>query len=67
MKDPRKLGHDKVAVTLATLLPDRRMVRLKLSGIRPVMQMMIKYRIKSADGAELSQEIYNTIHQLGTN
>ena len=67
VKDPKKQGHDKVAVTRATLLPDRRTVRLKLSGIRPVMQMMIKYRIQSADGAELSQEIYNTIHRLGTN
>ncbi len=33
--------------------------------MKPCMQMRIRYRLQTKDGARLSQEIYNTIHVLG--
>jgi hypothetical protein len=37
-------------------------VFLEIPGITPVMQMSIGFNVRSADGAELKQEIVNTIH-----
>ena len=33
--------------------------------IDPVMQMRVRYNIAAADGAKLSQEVFNTIYKLG--
>lgn len=33
--------------------------------MKPCMQMLIRYKLTGADGARVSQEIYNTIHKLG--
>ena len=63
--NPRRQGHDKVGITAAGLSADRKTVFLKVPGIRTVMQMKIRYRIKAADGTALSQRIYNTINRLG--
>ncbi|MCS5628770.1 MAG: hypothetical protein NZ935_14410 [Planctomycetes bacterium] len=59
-----KLGRDKVAVKSATVSKDGRSVFLELEDMKPCMQMRIRYRLRSADGARISQEIYNTIHVL---
>jgi len=32
-----------------------------------VMQMKVKFNLKAADGAPVSQEIFNTIHKLSAN
>jgi hypothetical protein len=39
-------------------------VFLEISGLRPVMQMKIKFAIKSADGPPVAWEIYNTINRV---
>ena len=59
-----KLGRDKVAVKSATVSKDGRSVFLELEDMKPCMQMRIRYRLRSADGARTSREIYNTIHVL---
>jgi hypothetical protein len=41
-------------------------VLLELPGLRPVNQMKIKLSLKAADGAAIHQEIYNTIHRIGS-
>jgi hypothetical protein len=51
-------------VTVGT---DDRSVFLEIEGMKPVMQMSIRYSIKSADGSDLKGEIVNTIHSLGDN
>ncbi|HYG78083.1 MAG TPA: DUF6797 domain-containing protein [Planctomycetota bacterium] len=62
VSDPKKKGRDTVEVKLAKLSADGKSVFLELGEMKPVMQMMIKYRIKSADGATIAHEIYNTIN-----
>jgi len=44
--DPEQEGHDPVEVLSAELLGDGRTVRLKLSDLRPVMQMKVEYDLE---------------------
>ena len=60
-----KIGRDKVAVKSATVSKDGRSVFLEIEDMKPCMQMLIRYKLTGADGARVSQEIYNTIHKLG--
>ncbi len=57
--------HDPLTVKSATLSADKKSVLLEIPDIKPVMQMQIKFTVKSADGADLRSEIINTIHALG--
>ncbi len=57
--------HDPVAVKSVTIGTDDRTVFLEIPGLKPVMQMSIKYDLKTADGKELRGEVVNTIHALG--
>jgi hypothetical protein len=57
-------GHDPVTVKSAKLSADRKTVFLEMPDIRPVMQMKIQFRLKSADGATVAQTIYNTINRV---
>lgn len=65
VKDPSQKKHDPVPVKSVQLLADKRTVFLEIPEIQPVNQMKIKVRINAADGAPISQDIYNTIHRLG--
>ncbi|MGB8170503.1 MAG: hypothetical protein WCF18_23570, partial [Chthoniobacteraceae bacterium] len=57
--------HDPVTVKSVTIGTDDRTVFLEIPGLKPVMQMSIKYDLKTADGKELRGEVVNTIHALG--
>ncbi len=57
--------HDPLTVKSAVLSADKKSVFLEIPGLKPVMQMQIKFALKSADGAELQSEVLNTIHALG--
>ena len=56
--------HDPLAVKSVDVSADGRSVFLEIPDLRPAMQMLIKYELKSADGAELRGQIVNTIHVL---
>lgn len=57
--------HDVLTVRRVNVGTDDRTVFLEIPEIKPVMQMSIKYRIRSADGQELDGEVINTINALG--
>ena len=63
--DPKVKKHDKVEVKSARLAKDKKTVMLEIPGFQPVNQMKVKMSLKAADGTEIKQEIYNTIHKLG--
>ncbi len=63
--DPKVKKHDKVEVKSARLAKDKKTVLLEIPGFQPVNQMKVKMSLKAADGTEIKQEIYNTIHKLG--
>lgn len=62
--DPKKQGRDPVDIKSAKVSSDGRKVTLEIPGLRPVQQMLVKMRIKAADGTAISQELWNTIHQV---
>ncbi len=65
VEKPGEQHHDKVAVQAARLSADRKTVFLEIAGLKPVMQMKIKFNLTAADGSRVAQEIYNTIHRVG--
>jgi hypothetical protein len=56
--------HDPLTIKSVSIGTDDRSVFLEIPEIKPVMQMSIRYAIKSADGADIRGEIVNTIHVL---
>ncbi len=56
--------HDPVTLKSAKLSADGRTLFLEIPDLKPVMQMKIKYQLKSAAGADAEQEIYQTINKL---
>ncbi len=64
VENPTKKGHDTVEIKSAKLQPDGRTVFLEMPAIRPVMQMSITFKLKSADGHNMEGAVYNTINVL---
>jgi glucose/arabinose dehydrogenase len=62
----KKEGHEKLEVKSVTVAPDKKTVFLEIPDMKPVMQMRVKFNLKAADGAPVSQEIFNTVHKLAT-
>ena len=62
--EPNRQGHDEVEVRSATLSADGLTVSLQLPALRPVMQMKIKFRLRTADGKPVEHELYNTINRV---
>ena len=63
--DPNREAHDPVAVAAVTLREDGKSVFLKIDKLRPVMQMMIGYSLKGADGEKVEGKVFNTVHEVG--
>jgi hypothetical protein len=64
--DPKKEGHDTLAVQSARLSQDGKSVFLEVPGIAPVMQMQIQYNLTSATSAAVRGKMYVTINRLGS-
>ena len=64
VKNPTVKGHDPVEVKAARLSADGLTLSLELSDVIPVMQQRVKLSVKAADGAEVQQEVWHTIHKI---
>ncbi len=64
VKNPKQKGHDLVTVKSAKLSADGKTLALELSDVIPVMQQRVKLSVKAADGAEVQQEVWHTIHKV---
>jgi hypothetical protein len=62
--NPSRIGQDRVPVKSAKLLEDGKSVFLAVEGLKPVMQMQVRYGLTAASGEPLGGVIYNTIHRL---
>ncbi len=64
VKNPKQKGHDRVEVRSAKLSADGKTLSLGLEDVIPVMQQRVKLNLKAADGAEVQQEVWHTIHKV---
>ena len=62
--DPNKEGRDEVAVRSARLLPDGKSIFIETAGLRPVMQMELKYNLQFTGGATAASPLYLTLNRL---
>ncbi len=58
-------GHDELELAAAALSEDGLTVTLKLPSLRPVMQLRMRYNLRSAAGAPVKGELSATIHRVG--
>ncbi len=63
VSDPNAVGHDAVEIKKVYLSSDGKSVFLETGERHPVMQMVVKYNLKSAAGARMRNTIYNTINK----
>ena len=61
----RPAKHDVLAVKSVTIGTDDRTVFLEIPGMKPAMQMAIKYQIRASDGVDVKGEVIHTVHALG--
>lgn len=64
LTQPNKQGREPLAVQSAVLQPDGRTVALKIEGLRPMHHLVIRYKIKGADGNKINQELDYTINKI---
>jgi hypothetical protein len=64
-KEPGKKGRDTVELKSAKLLPDGKTVFLEIEGLKPVMQMLIKYDLEAKDGTVMRDEVACTLNAVG--
>jgi len=64
-KEPGKKGRDTVEVKSAKLLSDGKTVFLEIPGLKPVMQMLIKYDLEAKDGTVMRDEVACTLNAVG--
>jgi hypothetical protein len=62
--EPPRRGRERMQVETVELADDERTVRIKFRDMQPAMQMEVRYKIRAADGTELSQLIHHTVHTL---
>ena len=64
VSQPNKQGREPLPIQAASLLPDGKTVALKIDGLKPVHHLVIKYKIKGADGTPINQELDYTINKV---
>ncbi len=57
-------GKDTVTIEKAVLSPDKKTLTLTLADMQPAMTLRLKFKIDSADGKPVEQEIHATIHRV---
>lgn len=62
--DPHATGHDEVKIRGVKLSSDHKTVTLGIDGLKPVMQMVIRMHLLSADAAPIDLEVDNTINAV---
>ncbi len=62
--DPKKQARDTVEIKSVRVSDDGRTVFLEIPGMRPVMQMMVRFRLRAADGSTVAQEVYLTVNRV---
>ncbi len=62
VENPAKRGHDRLDIYNAKLSKDGRTVSLSIDELKPVHQMLLKFKVVAADGTPVAQTVMHTIH-----
>ena len=60
--DPAKNGTDPLDITGAKLSADGKTVTLAIADLKPVMQQLLTFKLKAADGTAINQQVMHTIN-----
>jgi hypothetical protein len=63
VSEPNKKGREPLPLKSVALSPDGKTVTLAIDGLKPVYHLILKYRMKGADGSTISQELDYTINK----
>lgn len=61
---PENEGREELTLKSALVTPDGKSVFLEIPGLRPVMQMEIKYSLNAADGEPCRGQLWLTLNRL---
>jgi len=64
VSDPKKKGREPLPIKGVKLSGDGKTVSLAIPDLKPVTNIVIKYKLKAADGTAVTNEIYNTINVI---
>jgi len=64
VSNPEEQGRDRISVDRVALSEDGKSVLIEIPELQPAMQMEIRYRLQTMDGAPVEGAIYNTIHRV---
>jgi hypothetical protein len=64
VSEPNKKGREPLPIKGAELSADGKTVTLSFDGLKPVHHLVIKYKIRGADGAPINQEFDYTINKI---
>ena len=64
LKDPKKSGRDPVEIRATKLQSDGKTVSLEMPELRPMTNLVLKFRLKGADGAPVQIELDYTLHHV---
>jgi hypothetical protein len=62
--NPEEEGRDEVAIESIQVGSDNKSVFLVIPSIKPVMQMEVRYNLRSEAGDRVRSTVYHTIHQM---
>jgi hypothetical protein len=62
IEDPKRQRRDPVEIKSSVLKEDGRTVALEIPGLKPVTNLVIKFRLKAADGSPVALELDYTLH-----
>ena len=64
LKDPKKTGREPVEISKTGLSEDGRRVSLDLPGLQPVTNLILKFKVKAADGSPVVLDLNYTVHRV---
>jgi hypothetical protein len=64
IEDPKKQRRDPVEIKSTALKEDGRTVALEIPELKPVTNLVVKFRIKAADGTPVAVELDYTLHAV---
>jgi hypothetical protein len=64
VSEPQKKARETLAIRSVSLGADGKTLAVEIPGLKPVTNLVIKFKIKAADGALISHEIDSTINRV---